>query len=99
MIRERTDVAILGAGFAGSLLALMVSRVRDVVLIERGSHPRFMLGESSTPLANLALEEISRDYNLPWLLPLAKYGSWKRTHPDFPVGLKRGFTFARHHPG
>ncbi len=99
MIRERTDVAILGAGFAGSLLALMLARTRDVVLIERGSHPRFMLGESSTPLANLALEEISRDYNLPWLLPLAKHGSWKRTYPDLPVGLKRGFTFAMHHAG
>jgi FADH2 O2-dependent halogenase len=99
MIQERTDVAILGAGFSGSLLALCLSRFRDVVLIERGSHPRFALGESSTPLANLALEEISRDYNLPWLLPLAKHGSWKRTYPHIPVGLKRGFTFARHHPG
>src|SRR5262249_13737675 len=28
-----------------------------------------------------------------------KYGSWKRTYPDLPVGLKRGFTFARHHRG
>jgi FADH2 O2-dependent halogenase len=99
MIRERTDVAILGAGFSGSLLALMVSRTRDVVLIERGTHPRFALGESSTPLANLALEEIAREYQIPWLLPLAEYGTWKKTYPGLPVGLKRGFTFARHHAG
>jgi FADH2 O2-dependent halogenase len=99
MIRAHTDVAILGAGFSGSLLALMLSRCRDVLLIERGRHPRFALGESSTPLANLALAEISRDFNLPWLLPLAKYGPWKRTYPEVPVGLKRGFTFARHHTG
>ena len=31
MIRQRTDVAILGAGFSGSLLALCLSRCRDVV--------------------------------------------------------------------
>jgi FADH2 O2-dependent halogenase len=99
MIRARTDVAILGAGFSGSLLALVVSGFRDVVLLERGSHPRFALGESSTPLANLALEEISREHNLPWLAGLAKYGPWKKTYPHLPVGLKRGFTFARHHPG
>jgi FADH2 O2-dependent halogenase len=93
----RTDVAILGAGFSGSLLALMLRRHRDVTLIERGRHPRFALGESSTPLADLALIEIAREYDLPWLAPLAKYGPWKRTYPDLPVGLKRGFTFARHH--
>jgi FADH2 O2-dependent halogenase len=99
VIREQTDVAILGAGFSGSLLALMLARQRDVVLLERGRHPRFALGESSTPLANLALEEISRDFDLPWLLPLAEYGTWKQTYPDIPVGLKRGFTFAKHHAG
>lgn len=95
----RTDVAILGAGFSGSLLALMLSRHREVVLLERGRHPRFALGESSTPLADLALQEIAREYELPWLAPLAKYGSWKRAYPELPVGLKRGFTFAKHEAG
>ncbi len=99
MIRLRTDVAILGAGFSGSLLALMLAPKRDVLLLERGTQPRFALGESSTPLANLALEEISREYDLPWLAPLSKFGSWKRNYPHLPVGLKRGFTFARHHAG
>jgi FADH2 O2-dependent halogenase len=99
MIHIQTDVAILGAGFSGSLLALMLAPRREVALIERSRHPRFALGESSTPLANLTLEEISRDFALPWLLPLSKYGRWKRAYPDLPVGLKRGFTFARHHPG
>jgi FADH2 O2-dependent halogenase len=99
MIREQTDVAILGAGFSGSLLALILAPRRDVVLIERGRHPRFALGESSTPLANLTVEEISRDFNLPWLTPLAKFGTWKRSYPAIPVGLKRGFTFARHDAG
>src|SRR5262249_20431219 len=52
-----------------------------------------------TPLADFALLEIARDYELPWLAPLAKYGTWKRAYPDLPCGLKRGFTFARHHKG
>ncbi len=34
------DVAIIGAGFSGSLLALMLHQVgRKVVLLERGQHP------------------------------------------------------------
>jgi FADH2 O2-dependent halogenase len=99
MKRIRTDIVVLGSGFAGSLLALMVRRSREVVLIERGRHPRFALGESSTPLANLALEEIARDYDLPWLMLLTEYGSWKRHYPHLVCGLKRGFTFVEHHAG
>jgi FADH2 O2-dependent halogenase len=100
MIREQAEIAVLGAGFAGSLTALVLHRMgRRVVLLERGSHPRFSLGESSTPLANLALDEIAREYGLPWLANLAKYGRWKKAYPQLPCGLKRGFTFARHEPG
>ena len=94
------DVAIIGAGFSGSLLALMLHQVgRKVVLLERGQHPRFALGESSTPMTNLAFERSWHDYDLPWLLPLAKHGPWKKNYPHLPVGLKRGFTFAWHQPG
>lgn len=100
MIREQADVVVLGAGFAGSLMALVLHRLgRRVVLVERGRHPRFALGESSTPIANLALAEMSRTYDLPALLPLAKYGRWKRTYPHLVCGKKRGFTFAAHKPG
>lgn len=100
MIREHADVVVLGAGFSGSLMATVLRRLgRSVILVERGSHPRFALGESSTPLANLALEELARDHDLPWLADLAKYGRWKKTYPDLTCGLKRGFTFVAHRPG
>jgi FADH2 O2-dependent halogenase len=98
-MRERFEIAVLGAGFAGTLMALILKQFgREVVLLERGSHPRFSLGESSTPLANLALEEIARDYDLPWLADFAEYGRWKKTYPDLVCGLKRGFTFLKHEP-
>ena len=62
MIREWADVAILGAGFAGSVLAMVLRRLgRSVVLVERGAHPRFAVGESSTPLANLVLESLRKN--------------------------------------
>src|SRR6266436_2353605 len=68
----------------------------SVVLLERGAHPRFAIGESSTPLANLLIEELSRRYGLPRLLPLAKRGTWQQAYPDIACGLKRGFTFFHH---
>src|SRR5579884_124570 len=100
MIRGAYDVAVLGGGFAGCLLALVLKRIgRSVVVLERDSHPRFAIGESSTPLANLALEELARHYDLPRLLPLTEYGSWQRAYPELACGLKRGFSYFRHDEG
>lgn len=94
------DIAIVGSGFSGSLLAMVARRLgRSVLLLERGRHPRFAIGESSTPLASLLLEEIARQYDLPRLLPMGKYGAWRRAYPDVGCGLKRGFSFFRHEVG
>jgi FADH2 O2-dependent halogenase len=94
------DLAILGSGFGGSLLAMVARRAGlSVLLLERGTHPRFAIGESTSPLANLLLEELAHGYDLPRLLPFATYGTWKRSYPDVTVGLKRGFSFYHHRIG
>ena len=57
------DLAIVGSGFAGSLMAMIGRRLGlSVILLERGTHPRFAIGESSSPLANLLLEEIAQKF-------------------------------------
>ena len=97
---ESCEVAIVGSGFTGSLLARILTVLGyDVVLLERGTHPRFAIGESSTPLANLSLERLSRRYDLADCYDLATHGRWLARYPDVRRGLKRGFTFYRHHPG
>lgn len=96
----RCDLAIVGSGFAGSLMARVLALLGyEVVLLERGSHPRFAIGESSTPLANLSLERLGRRYGLADCYRLAAHGRWLEHYPDLRRGLKRGFTFYRHHPG
>jgi len=96
-MKERYDIAVVGSGFAGSLFAMIARRLgRSVVLIEKGAHPRVVIGESSTPLANLLFEELCVRYELPALRPLAKWGSWQRAYPQVACGLKRGFTFHHH---
>jgi FADH2 O2-dependent halogenase len=98
-MRVDADVAIVGSGFAGSLVALALRRIgRTAVLLERGRHPRFAIGESSTPLANLLLEELADRYDLPQVRVFSKWGTWQRSRPDVGGGLKRGFTFLFHHP-
>lgn len=99
-MRDACEVAIVGSGFAGSLLARVLTVLGyDVVLLERGVHPRFAIGESSTPLANLSLERLGSRYRLADCHQLATHGRWLAHHPELRRGLKRGFTFYRHHPG
>ena len=91
------DIAVLGSGFAGSLTAMIARRLgRSVVMLERGRHPRVVIGESSTPLSNLLLEELSDRYRLDEVRPLCKWGLWQQAHPEMACGLKRGFTFYHH---
>ncbi len=91
------DVAVIGSGFGGSIMAMVCRRLgRSVILLERGKHPRFAIGESSTPLANLLLEEIAKQFGLPFLAEFSKWGIWQEKHPEIACGLKRGFSFFHH---
>lgn len=100
MTRERHDVVIAGSGFAATILARVLRRAgRDVLVVERGRHPRFALGESSTPLAAIALERLAARWDLPDLADLGTWGRWRRRLPELGRGLKRGFTFWFHRPG
>jgi FADH2 O2-dependent halogenase len=82
------------------LTALLAERIGlRPILIERGSHPRFAVGESATPQGNLVLGELARRYELPRLAPLCKYGSWRRSYPELVCGLKRGFSYFHHEEG
>ena len=93
-------VVIVGSGFAGAILARVARATgHDVTLVERGAHPRFALGESSTPLAAIALERLAARFGLDDLHALAAYGRWSARLPELRRGLKRGFTFYRHARG
>jgi len=99
-LKPSYDMAVIGSGFGGSLMAMVAKRIGlDVVLIERGRHPRFAIGESTSPLTNLLIEDLARRYDLPRLLPLTSYGPWQRTYPEITCGLKRGFTYYKHEKG
>jgi FADH2 O2-dependent halogenase len=96
-LNEAYDIAVVGSGFGGSLLAMIAHRLgRSVILLEKNKHPRFAIGESSTPLSNILLESLATRYDLHSIAPLSKWGSWQETYPHVACGLKRGFTFYHH---
>jgi len=67
-----------------------------VMLLERGRHPRFAIGESASPLAGVLIEQLADRYDLSRLRPLSAFGSWQRAYPEVVCGLKRGFTYFKH---
>jgi FADH2 O2-dependent halogenase len=96
-LNDAYDIAVVGSGFGGSLLAMIAHQLgRSVILLEKNKHPRFAIGESSTPLSNILLESLATRYGLPGIAPLSKWGSWQKTYPHVACGLKRGFTFYHH---
>ena len=92
------DVLIVGSGFSGSMLAwILAAQGMRVALIDRGSHPRFAIGESSTPAADMVIADLADRYRLAALAPLSRYGTWKTSLPHLGCGKKRGFSYFRHH--
>ncbi|MFM8398567.1 MAG: NAD(P)/FAD-dependent oxidoreductase, partial [Pirellula sp.] len=68
---QRFDFVIAGTGFSGSLLAwILASQGRKVLLIDRSKHPRFAVGESSTPTADFLLAYLAHRWDLKRLAPL-----------------------------
>jgi FADH2 O2-dependent halogenase len=97
MATRQSEVVIVGSGFCGSLLAyVLASHSVDVLLVDSRWHPRFTIGESSTPIADLILKKIASDFGLDPLSRLACYGSWKESEPQLICGRKRGFSYFRH---
>src|SRR6516162_3675726 len=83
MSAEQFEIVVIGSGFGGSLMAMIARRLGfSTALVERGKHPRFVIGESTTPLTNLLLEALAREYDLPGVLPLCKWGSWQQHAPQ-----------------
>jgi FADH2 O2-dependent halogenase len=63
---QRYDVAILGSGLGGTMLASILGRHGfSVLLLEKGSHPRFALGEAMLPQSSLLMWILGERFDVP----------------------------------
>jgi FADH2 O2-dependent halogenase len=93
------DVAILGAGIAGSVLAAILARHgADVLLIDAGTHPRFAIGESTIPHTTLLFKALSARYDVPEIGHLAGFAQVQR-YASRACGIKRNFGFVYQREG
>ncbi len=95
----RCDVAILGAGMAGTILGTILARHGvDVVILDAQTHPRFAVGESTIPHTSLLLSILAEQYRVPEIEYLA-YPDKLAANVCTSCGIKRSFGFAYQRPG
>jgi FADH2 O2-dependent halogenase len=95
----RFDAIIIGSGIAGSALGAILARNgASVLLIDAGTHPRFAVGESTTPHTLVLFKLLARRYGVPELETLTAYdGCLEEIGRSF--GIKRHFGFLMHREG
>ncbi len=87
------DVLILGSGIAGSTLAAVLARGgARVLMIDAASHPRFAVGESTTPHTSMLLRLIAERYDVPEIKHLATFEG-VQSKISTSSGVKRNFGF------
>jgi tetracycline 7-halogenase / FADH2 O2-dependent halogenase len=96
---ERYDVAILGSGMAGGMLAAVLARNGvSVLLADAGIHPRFAVGESTIPYTSGMTRVIADRYQVPELRAMSSFKGVKR-HVSRNCGQKQNFGFIYHEEG
>ncbi|HEX2691951.1 MAG TPA: FAD-dependent oxidoreductase [Kofleriaceae bacterium] len=72
------DVVVIGSGIAGSTLALVLARsgVRTLV-VEKGRHPHFVIGESTVPSTSYSFEYLRQLCDVPELAAAYSYPGLK----------------------
>ncbi|MCC5602127.1 NAD(P)/FAD-dependent oxidoreductase [Nostoc favosum] len=93
------DTIILGSGLAGSTLASILAKHGfSVLLIEKGSHPRFTIGEAMLPESAMWMWIVGERYGIPELKNLTDVNAL-RQYVSSGCGVKRLLGFVYHNEG
>lgn len=94
------DVTLIGSGLAGSVTALLLSKLGyKTLLVEKDTHPRFGLGESSTPIFSKKIRNLGLEYGVPELVDISSYDRIMASKEPFLCGPKELFQYYVHQPG
>lgn len=94
---DTKDVIVVGAGLAGSITSLILAKLGyKTLMIDKGSHPRFSLGESSTYITAELFRYLGVKYDIPQLMNIAYYEDISLNHQSITVGSKKYFQYMWH---
>ncbi|MGA2594980.1 MAG: FAD-dependent monooxygenase, partial [Bryobacteraceae bacterium] len=99
-MNEQFDVAILGAGFEGSMLGIILAcNGAKVVIVDAGTHPRFALGESTVRHTFRMIKIMAERFGVPEFKTEFNSGELIHKHVSSGFGVKTNFGFMIHHEG
>ncbi len=94
---EHYDIVVIGSGMGGSACATVLAKLGyQVLMIERGSHPRFAIGESATPVMSKKLRYLGERYEIPEFEQLSTYDRIKNAGNKINCGPKELFHYFVH---
>jgi FADH2 O2-dependent halogenase len=97
--KERFDVAVLGSGLGGAMLAAILAKQgHSVLLLEKGTHPRFAVGEAMLPQSSMLMWILGERFGVPEIQHLSNSLSI-RQHVSVSCGVKRTIGFLYHEEG
>jgi len=97
--KELYDVAIIGSGFAGSMLGAILARNgSSVLLLDAKAHPKFAIGESTIPNMLVTLRTMALRYDVPELMALSTFTGCQEVI-SASHGQKIHFGFLAHQDG
>lgn len=93
------DVAVLGSGIGGSMLACILAKHGlSTLLIEELAHPRFTIGESLIPETGVRLRILAEKHGVPEIGWIGSFHAL-RDNVSSACGVKRSFSFMYHRRG
>jgi len=99
-MNKQFDVIVLGSGIGGSTLATILAKHEaKVLMIDKGSHPRFAIGEAITSHTEILFSILSHQYSVPELNNLSSFKMVSENISASACGHKSSFGFLYHHAG
>jgi FADH2 O2-dependent halogenase len=99
-MNDQFDVAILGAGFEGGMLATILAyKGAKVVLLDAGTHPRFALGESTVRHTFRMIKIMAERFGVPELKTDFYSAELLHKRVSSGLGVKKNFGFVYHREG
>ncbi|UJR87257.1 MULTISPECIES: NAD(P)/FAD-dependent oxidoreductase [Sandaracinus] len=93
---DHYDVTILGAGISSTIVASILARQGlRVVMLEKNSHPKFAIGESTIPTTSGLLSLLAVRYGVPELKHLTSAAALLDNVSN-TCGIKKNFGFVYH---
>ena len=93
------DVAVVGAGLSGSILGAILARQgHTVLLLDAKEHPKFALGEATTPQTGLMMRAIAARYDVPEVGACSTFDGMHQ-YVTSHGGIKSNFGFVYQQPG